>query len=124
MIYNGQEIGFPNRIMFPFTGIDINWTPNPTVTAEYKNILAFRNNSMAIRRGTLTSYSSTNVSAFTKEQGTEKVFVAANLKNTVSTYTLPVGVANSDWTNAFTNATVSLTGQITLQPYDYVVLRK
>jgi len=55
MIYNGQEVGFPNRITFPFTGVDINWTLNPQVVTEYENIIAFRDSSAAIRRGTLTS---------------------------------------------------------------------
>ena len=124
MIYNGQEVAFPSRITFPFTSIDINWEINPLVKAEYKNILAFRNASAAIRRGNLISYSSANVCAFTKEFGAEQVFVASNLKNATSVYTLPLAVANSSWIDAMTGAAVSLTNQITLQPYSYLVLKR
>lgn len=124
MIYNGQEVGFPNRITFPFTSIDITWGINPLVTAEYKNILGFRKASAAARRGILMTYSTANVCAFTKELGVEKVFVASNLRNFVSVFTLPLNVANSSWTDALTGAGVTLTSQITLQPYSYVVLRK
>ena len=124
MIYNGQEVATPYRLTFPFTGQDINWSNNPGVTAEYKKIIAFRNTSAAIRRGQLTSYSTTDICAFTKVQGTEKVFVASNLRNATISYTLPAGVANSTWSNAYTGGTVSLSSQLTLQPYSYVVLKK
>jgi glycosidase len=123
MIYNGQEVGTPFRLLFPFTGADINWTLNPDVTAEYKKLIAFRNSSTAIRRGVLTSYSSTDVCAFTKIQGTEKVFVASNLRNTTANYTLPSGVASTTWTDAITGATITLGTQLTLQPYTYMVLK-
>jgi glycosidase len=124
MIYNGQEVGTTFKLVFPFTGADINWTPNPSVTAEYKRIIAFRNSSLAIRRGTLTTYSNADICAFTKEQGTEKVFVVSNLRNTTVNYTLPASLANSTWTDALTGAAVSVTNQLSLSPYSYMVLKK
>jgi glycosidase len=124
MIYNGQEVGFPTRITFPFTSVNINWTLNPAITAEYKKVIAFRNQSAAIRRGQLTSYSNTNICAFTKEHESEIVFVASNLRNTAISFSLPAGVANSTWTDALSGAMVSTTGQIDLGAYSYVVLRK
>ena len=123
MIYNGQEVGTPFQLFFPFTGADINWTLNPAVTAEYKKVIAFRNNSMAIRRGALTSYSNADICAFTKISGADKVFVASNLRNSTITYTLPAAVANMTWIDAMTGANVSLGTQITLQPYSYQVLK-
>jgi 1,4-alpha-glucan branching enzyme len=124
MIYNGQEVGTTFKLVFPFTGADINWTPNPSVTAEYKRIIAFRNSSLAIRRGTLTTYNSADICAFTKEQGTEKVFVVSNLRNTTVNYTLPASLANSTWTDVLTGAAVSVTNQLSLSPYSYMVLKK
>lgn len=124
MIYNGQEVGFPTRITFPFTGTKINWNINPTITAEYKNVIALRNSSAAIRRGSLSSFSNADICAFTKELGAERIFVAANLRNTPITYTLPPSVANSTWLNAFTGSTTTLATQLILQPYSYVVLKK
>jgi len=123
MIYNGQEVGFPTRITFPFTSVNINWTLNPDVTADYKKVIAFRNQSVAIRRGLLTSYSNTNVCAFTKVQD-ETVFVASNLRNTTVSFTLPAGVANSTWTDALSGNAVTTTSQIDLGPFGYVVLTK
>lgn len=123
MIYNGQEVGTPFQLVFPFTGTDINWTLNPDITAEYKRVVTFRNTSAAIRRGVLTSFSNADVCAFTKVQGTEKLFVAVNVRNSIITFTLPSSVANSTWTDAMTGATINLGTQITLQPYSYLVLK-
>jgi len=122
MIYNGQEVGTPYRITFPFTSTKINWTLNPDVTAAYKKIIAFRNSSAAIRGGQLFSYSSDDVVAFTKELDKEKVFVIVNVRNKAVDYTLPAALANSSWTDAMNSSKVTFTGKVTLQPYAYMVL--
>ncbi|MEJ7739325.1 MAG: alpha-amylase family glycosyl hydrolase [Chitinophagaceae bacterium] len=123
MIYNGQEVGTPQRLTFPFTTTKINWTINPDITAEYKKVIAFRNISRAIRRGNLTSYSTADVCAFTKEIGTEKALVIANLRNSTINYTLPWVLANTSWTNALNGGSVTLGNQLSLQPFSYMVLR-
>jgi glycosidase len=123
MVYNGQEVGMPTKLVFPFTNQQINWSLNPGMVAEYKKIIAFRNNSVAIRRGTLVSYSNSNVCAFTKASGTETVLVLSNLRNAATNFTLPATVASTTWVDAFTGASVSLTTQVSLLPYSYVVLR-
>jgi glycosidase len=124
MIYNGQEVGNSYPLPFPFMGTTINWNQNQSMVEEYKRILAFRNNSNAVRRGTLTSYSNSNICAFTKEEGTELIFVASNLRNISITYPLPGSVANSDWTDAMNGGIVTLTDQLLLQPYGYIILIK
>ena len=123
MIYNGQEVGTPQRLTFPFTGTKINWTINPDITAEYKKVIAFRNSSNAVRRGSLASYSTADVCAFTKEAGAEKVVVISNLRNMVVDYTLPQALANTSWTDAMNGTPVTLTTQLALQPYTYIVLK-
>lgn len=124
MIYNGQEVGTPYRLTFPFTGTTINWTINPDMVAKYKKIIAFRNSSTAIRRGSLASYSNEDVCAFTKISGTQTVFVLSNLRNASINFMLPTAVANSTWSDGFTGNPVSLTTQLTLAPYSYIVLKK
>jgi glycosidase len=123
MIYNGQEVGTPTRLTFPFTSTKIDWTINPDVTADYKKIIAFRNNSAAVRRGNLTSYSNADVCAFTKQQGSETVTVIANLRNTITDYTLPGALANTNWKDAFTGENVTLTNNVSLQSYATLVLK-
>jgi glycosidase len=123
MIYNGQEVGTPHRLTFPFTSTKINWTLNPDITAEYKKVIAFRNNSNAIRRGNLASQSTADVCAFTKEAGAEKVVVIVNLRNSVINYNVPSALANTSWTDALNGGPVSLGNQLELQPYTYIVLK-
>jgi glycosidase len=124
MIYNGQEVGTPYRLTFPFTSTKIDWSLNPDVTAAYKKIIAFRNSSPAIRGGQLFSYSSDDVVAFTKELTNEKIFVMVNLRNNPVNYTLPSALANTTWTDAINTGNVTLTDKVTLQPYSYLVLKK
>lgn len=124
MIYNGQEVGTPYRLTFPFTGTTINWSLNPDMVAEYKKVVAFRNSSTAIRRGALTSYTTNDVCAFTKTSGTETVFVAVNMRNSGNAFALPSTVAGSTWTDAFTGASVNTGTVLNLTPYSYVVLKK
>jgi glycosidase len=124
MIYNGQEVGTPYRLSFPFTAQKIDWSKNPSMTAEYKKIIAFRNNSPAIRGGQLITYSSDDVVAFTKELDKEKDFILVNLRNKAVNYTLPASLAGSTWTNALNGDNISFTSTVTLQPYDYLVLKK
>jgi glycosidase len=123
MIYCGQEVGTPIRLTFPFTSTKIDWTINPDMTAEYKKLIIFRNNSAAIRRGSLVSYTNTDVCAFTKESGTEKLLIISNLRNSVINYTIPAALANTTWTDAMNGGSITLTGTLTLQPYTYLVLK-
>ncbi len=123
MIYSGQEVGTPYRLSFPFTGTVIDWSLNPSMVAEYKKIIALRNSSEALRRGNVSTYSDASVCAFTKSTATETVFVASNLKNAQAVYTLPAGVAGKVWHNAFTGEQISAGTQITLAPYEYIVLK-
>ena len=124
MIYTGQEVGTSYRLTFPFTSADVNWTLNPGITAEYKKIIAFRNKNTAIRRGALVSYSSADICAFTKELGSEKVFVAVNLRDETLNYILPAAVANSTLKNSMNGTLVTTTTQLNLPPYSYVVYEK
>jgi glycosidase len=124
MIYNGQEIGTPFRIVFPFTHSKLDWTiNNPDVTAEYKKIISFRNKNAAVRRGELVSYSSDDVCVFTKTEGSKKVLVLSNLRNKAVTYSVPGALANSSWKDAFNGSKITVGNSITLEPYSYIVLK-
>lgn len=123
LIYDGQEVGMSTPITFPFTSVKIDWTTGQDVTAAYKKIIAFRNSSDAIREGDLTSFSNADVCAFTKTKNSEKVLVISNLRNRSVTYPLPDSVAGTTWTDALNGGIVSLTNQIVLVPYQYLVMK-
>ncbi len=111
-------------IVFPFTATKVNWTVNATVTNAYKAILAFRTSSAAIRRGDLTSFSSADVCGFKKVSGAEQVVVLSNLRNANEDITLPTDLNGTTWTDAMSGAAVTLSAQMSLTPYQYIILKK
>jgi len=124
LLYNGQEVGYAQRVPFMGPRKPIDWTPNPALTKEYRQLLRFRNGSNALRNGQLTGYSSHDVCAFTKTLGKEQVLVLVNLRNKPVTYPVPTAVGSTGWRNAFDGKAPSMSGQVSLQPYQYLVLRK
>lgn len=122
MIYNGQEIGYAQRINY-FEKKPIDWsTADSEMLAQYKKIIAFRNSSNAIKKGTYTGYSSDAVSAFTMVKDAEKVLVLSNLTNNDVKY-LVASSLKGTWKDAFTGNAITLGAEITVAPYQYLVLK-
>jgi glycosidase len=121
-VYNGTEVAFPTAITFPFLSVTIDWTLNPSVTTAYEKIIAFRDSSTAIRRGTLVSYDNNDVCAFTKTAGSQQAAVLVNLRNSTINYSLPSALQNTTWKDAFSGATTTLGTSVALAPYQYIVL--
>ena len=124
MIYNGQEVGMTTPITFPFTSVKVNWNANRTITLAYKQLLAARAASPALRTGTPTAYSTANVCAFTKTAGPDQAFVLVNVRNSASTYSVPATLAGTTWSNALQGGTVTIGSQVVLPAYGYLVLKK
>ena len=124
MIYNGQEAGMSAAIPFPFTGVKVNWNANRATTLAYKQLMAARAASAALRVGTPTAYSTANVCAFTKTAGSEQAFVLANVRNAATTYAVPAALAGTTWTNALTGAATPVGATVALPAYGYLVLKK
>lgn len=119
---SGQEADFNQVIPWPYTSVKINWS-NTNAKNDFTKILNFRNSSAAIRRGTMSNYSNTNVCAFTKTSGSEKVIVITNLRGTSSTFTIPAAMAGS-FKEVYNGANINLTSgsTITLNPFQYLVV--
>jgi len=123
MIYNGQAIGYDQRIEF-FNHNPIDWSSaDNEMLQEYKNIIAFRNNSEAIRRGDLTSYSSADVAVFKMATEDANVLVLSNTRNQSKKYIFPAEFQGTTWENALEVGIVTLDTEITLEPYSYLVLK-
>ncbi len=122
MIYNGQEIGYNKRLNY-FAKTPIDWsTADNDMLAEYKKIIAFRNTSNALKKGEFTGYSSDAVSAFTMIKDSEKVFVLSNLTDSTVKQLIPTTLKGT-WKDAFTGASVTVGADVTLQPFQYLVLK-
>jgi glycosidase len=124
LLYNGQEVGCPIKLGF-FTNstTKINWSINPQIRNEYKKLMAFRNTSNAVKRGTITPFHTADVLAFKRSYNSEEVLVIANLRSTQQTYPIPTGLTNTTWKNAFSGQTVSLSNSLVLTPYSYLILK-
>lgn len=124
MVYNGQEVGTPYRLVFPFTGRKIDWSLNPQLTAEYKKLIALRNGSAALRSKKLKTYSTDDVCAFSKGKGSEQIFVLSNLRNKQVNFEVPSKMSKSKWMNAITGKPFSTGKALVLAPYTYLILKK
>ena len=110
-------------IPFPFTSVKVNWNANRAITLAYKQMMAARAASPALRSGMPTAYSTANVCAFTKTAGTDQAFVLVNVRNTVQSFTVPAALQGT-WTNALAGGSVTVSTSITLPAYGYLVLKK
>jgi len=123
LIYDSQEVGYPNKINF-FNHVPVDYTANPDMITAYKQIIAFRQAHEAIKTGQLTAYNDANVVAFEKKSDSDDVLILVNARNSVINYGIPTSLQNSTWINGFTNSGVTLGTLLTLQPYQYIVLKK
>lgn len=121
-IYNGMEVGNTVDLPFPFTGSDINWEEDLSVTPEMTNILTFRNQNAAIRRGSLTNFSNADVCAFKKVQTPDSVYVFINLRNTVKSFALPAELTGRKMFDMFTGDPEDLNTTLELEAYQYRIL--
>lgn len=125
LIYNGQEVAFPRRLPF-FEGntVKIDWSINPDILAEYQRLMAFRNSSEAVKRGSIETYHTDDIMAFKRVSGTEEVLVIVNVRNKEIHYQLPSSIANTSWADAMSNETVSFDDAVSLEPFSYLILEQ
>jgi hypothetical protein len=71
----------------------------------------------------VTAYDNNDVCAFTKTSGDSSALVVVNLRNSAVTYPVPAALQNTSWTDAFAGTPVTVGAQVTLAPYQYMVLR-
>ena len=123
LIYGGQEVARSETTPF-FSKSPINWSANNDYQADYRQIMIFRQSSAALRKGTLESFPNSTIVVFKKKYLSEEVLVIANPRNSTVNYTVASALANTGWKNALTQADYVLGTGLTLQPYDYLILKK
>lgn len=125
LIYNGQEIGYSEKISFFQTGnnIPIDWSVNPSIYSEYKKIMSVRNSLNAVKRGSSTNFNDDNIIAFKRTYQNEEVLILVNVRGTNTNYTIPATLKNTSWSNLISGANVELSSTLTLEPYSYLILK-
>ncbi len=123
LIYNGQEVALSRNISF-FDKNPINWNSNPDILTDYKSFMGFYAQSEAAKKGSLTTYSGTDVACFVKSLNDEEVLVMVNTRAEEVNYDIPAPYINTTAVDAISEASVTLDSIITLEPYQYLILRR
>lgn len=122
-IYDGQEIGWNQRINY-FDRTPIDWNAvDVELLAEYRKIIVFRKSSVALKKGTFKGYANAAVTAFTMDAEGETVFVIANHTNAAANYIVPPALSGT-WTDGLANTSVTLGTELQLAPFQYRILKK
>ncbi|MDX1628562.1 MAG: alpha-glucosidase C-terminal domain-containing protein, partial [Fulvivirga sp.] len=75
------------------------------------------------KSGTNTIYEHNDLACFTKHSDSEEIALLVNLRNTSVDYTIPAALENTTWTDVMTAENITLSGQITLSPYQFHILK-
>jgi glycosidase len=122
LLYCGQEVGVSSTSTYNGSNT-IDWNANGDMLLAYQNLLSFYNSSNATRKGTLTTYGNANIAVFKKSNASENVLVIVNSRSSSQNLAVPAEL-QGNWTNALTNTTVSLTGNLDLTSFQYLILKK
>lgn len=125
LIYNGQEVACDQQLPF-FEGhnVTIDWSANPEVLAEYKQLVDIRTSYEAFSKGGLQYLDGgEDVVVFSRTAGDEQLFVVANVRNRAVLINTPSEMAVDNLTNVVTGEAYDLAYSIELEAYEYVVLK-
>ena len=121
LIYGSQEVGRASKVPF-FSNTTINWDSNPEMLAAYQKMLQFYANTPVARVGENTVYQDNDVACFKKAYNNEEIVIIANLRNTTLNFSIPATLENTTWNDVMTQTSLSLSGEIALEPYQFYVL--
>ena len=122
LIYGSQEVGYPEPINF-FHYVPVDWKAKPDIWQEYKALIGLYNAHPALRSIDQTPYPDKDVYMFEKRAGKEEILVLVNVRNAQSQVQLPREWADEDAMNLMTNEEMELGQTLTLQPYEYLILK-
>lgn len=123
LIYGSQEVGTVNNVPF-FSNSTINWDNNPQMLADYQTMIQFYATSEAAKRGQNTIFPHSDIACFRKTYNNDDILIITNLRNATISFTVPSALENTSWTDVMTAGSISLNGQIALEPYQFYILKK
>jgi Glycosidases len=126
LIYDGQEVAYPNKISFFQSGTptQVTWEINGNIYNEYKKLMGVRNSLPSVKNGSVAYYADDNVAAFKRTYQGEEVLVLVNVRNSSSSFVTPFSLLNTSWTNLLNNNSVTLSTTVSLDAYSFLVLKK
>ncbi|HEY3405242.1 MAG TPA: alpha-amylase family glycosyl hydrolase [Ohtaekwangia sp.] len=123
LLYSSQEVGREDKLPF-FTKDPIDWNANQDMFQQYQKLLTAYTGSLAFSKGTLQSYTDDDVAIFTRKKDSDEYLIVVNVRNTVSEITWDESLQNQNWTDALKNESFITETSFTLQPFEYLILKK
>jgi hypothetical protein len=98
----------------------------------YRSLMAFYGGHAAARRGILTAYPHPDLAVMHKSLGSDTVLALVNTRNRVVSYSVPLPLQGSEWRHEFASAMVNapttptliFPNELTLQPFEVLLLTK
>ncbi|MDL2323484.1 alpha-amylase, partial [Bacteroidales bacterium OttesenSCG-928-A17] len=123
MIYGSQEVGYPTPINF-FHYVPVDWQANAALRNEYRKLMELYNNHTALRKGDFTFFPDKNILLFKRwNAANETFYIAINTRNSTQNMELPDEMSDRPFINLYTNRKLSLENMITLQAFEYLILK-
>ena len=122
LIYGSQEVGYPKPINF-FKYVQVDWTAKPDIYQEYKALIKLYNEHPALRKGNLTTYANPDVFIFEKSDADEHFLLLVNVRNEQKIADIPEDWSGRKTANEITGKDITLGKSITLEPFQYMILK-
>lgn len=124
LVYGEQEVAYPDKINF-FNYVPVDWNSNPNVYKTHKRLISIYKKYSAFRSGDVNYYPDDDILAFERSDASGKFLVLVNVRNEKHTLkSLPKAWRNQRTTNLYTGNKYRLRRSITLEPFQYLILKK
>ncbi len=120
LVYNGQEIGWADNVPF-FSKSPLDWTTGQDTAQWYTQLLGVRADHPALRSGTLTDQSSSDVAILMRELDGDQVLVLVNTRDQASQVEVP-SEWQGDWFNLLGEQAEVLSALHSLAPHEVLIL--
>ncbi len=121
LIYGSQEVGTAQTIPF-FSQSSIDWSNNPELLNSYRSILSFYRTSNTAKSPNITEFSTEDLFCILKEESENDLLIMVNVRNSQQDFILPNELHGSNWIDGQSQESFSLSSEISLQPYEYLLL--
>jgi hypothetical protein len=90
---------------------------------EYQQLIGLYNDYPALRKGSMLAWPNDDILLFEKKDGDEQFLVAVNVRNQQKSIGLPDSWSQREVTDMMTEKSVKLEDQLSLEPFQYLILR-
>ncbi|MBA3484097.1 MAG: alpha-amylase [Pirellulales bacterium] len=120
LVYASQEIGWSQNVPI-FSKSPLDWTTGQDTAEWYAELLSIREDHIALRQGTLTDQSNSDVAMLMRENDGDQVLIIVNTRDQLSQIQVPAAWQGG-WFNQFTGDAELLTPMHMLDAYQVLIL--